>query len=97
MAKNYLDFDFFISFSGILTFKRADEVRDAAKKIPLNRILIETDSPYLSPVPFRGKTNEPGNVVYVAEMLAEVRNTGIDELQEQLIQNTLELFPKVNQ
>ena len=65
MAKQAIDQDFYISFSGIITFKNAESLRETVKKIPLDRMLIETDSPYLAPVPNRGKLNEPANVVYV--------------------------------
>ncbi len=94
-AKQYLELGFFISFSGIVTFNRAAEVREAAKNIPFDRVLIETDSPYLAPVPLRGKKNEPANVKYVAQVVAEVRGVDIQTLQEQLLKNTLELFPGI--
>ncbi len=97
IAKKYLDLDFFISFSGIVTFNRAAEVREVARKIPFDRILIETDSPYLAPVPLRGRKNEPANVKYVAQVVAEVRDVDMETLQDQLVENTLELFPKINQ
>ena len=74
MAKQAIEQDFYISFSGIITFKNAEDLRETVKKIPLDRILIETDSPYLAPVPNRGKINEPANVVYVAEKIAEIKN-----------------------
>jgi len=83
MAKQALDLDFYISFSGIITFKNAEDLRETAKKIPLDRILIETDSPYLAPVPNRGKLNEPSNVVYVAEKIAELHNCSVDKVAEQ--------------
>lgn len=95
-AKKYLDHGFYISFSGIATFKRSEEIRDAAKNIPFDRILIETDSPYLAPVPLRGRKNEPANVKYVAELVAGLRKVGMDELEEQLRINTLNLFPKIS-
>ena len=94
-AKKYLDLDFFISFSGIVTFNRAEKVREAAKNVPFERILIETDSPYLAPVPLRGKKNEPANVKYVAEVVAEVRGIDMDTLQDQLVKNTRSLFSKI--
>lgn len=95
-AKKYLDLGFYISFSGIVTFKRADEVRDAASKIPFDRILIETDSPYLAPVPLRGKKNEPANVRYVADVVSKVRKVELSELQEQLGRNTKCLFANIS-
>jgi TatD DNase family protein len=92
MAKQALDLDFYISFSGIITFKNAEDLRETAKKIPLDRILIETDSPYLAPVPNRGKMNEPSNVVYVAEKIAELHNCSVDKVAEQTSQNFFDLF-----
>ena len=91
-ACNYLDLGFYISFSGIATFKKSEEIRDAAKKIPDDRILIETDSPYLAPVPFRGKKNEPAYVKYVAEALARVRGVSVEEIAEITAENARELF-----
>lgn len=72
VAKQALDLGFYISFSGIITFKNAQNLRDVAKKVPLDRLLIETDSPYLAPAPFRGKPNHPGLVKYVALTLSEI-------------------------
>ena len=92
MAKQALDLDFYISFSGIITFKNAEDLRETAKKIPLDRILIETDSPYLAPVPNRGKMNEPSNVVYVAEKIAELHNCSVDTVAEQTSKNFFDLF-----
>ncbi len=91
-AKSYLDLGFYISFSGIVTFKKSEEVRDAAKRIPGDRILIETDSPYLAPVPLRGKTNEPAYVKYVAETIAETRGVSLDEIAELTTGNAERLF-----
>ncbi len=95
-AKKYLDLGFFISFSGIATFKRAEEVRDAAAKIPIERLLYETDSPYLAPVPQRGKPNEPRNVVYVAKLISQLRGLSIEEFTQIVFENMTELFPKVS-
>lgn len=94
-AKSYLDMGFYISFSGILTFKKAEEIREAAIKLPVDRILYETDSPYLAPVPKRGKKNEPSYVKYVAEMLAEVKGLTLEQLNEQIQENVSSLFTKV--
>jgi len=91
-AVKYLDLGYFISFSGIVTFKRSEELREAAKKIPSDRILIETDSPYLAPVPHRGKPNEPSFVKHVAQTVADVREISIDELSEITRVNTERLF-----
>ncbi len=96
MAKKFIDMDFFISFSGIMTFKNAPEVRDAARKIPSERILIETDSPYLAPVPQRGKENEPGFVRHVFELLTEIRKTPPEEMEERLFLNSMDLFERMN-
>jgi TatD DNase family protein len=74
-ARSALDLGFYISFSGILTFKSAEALREVAAKVPLDRILVETDSPYLAPVPHRGKTNEPGFVLHVAEVVATLHGT----------------------
>jgi len=91
-AEKFIELGFYISFSGIVTFKNAEELRDAAKKIPRDRILIETDSPYLAPVPFRGKKNEPAYVQYVAEKIAEIRGTSFDEIAEITTSNAVDLF-----
>ena len=95
-AKKYLDLGFYISFSGIVTFKRAEEVRDAASKIPIERLLYETDSPYLAPVPQRGKPNEPRNVVYVARLISKLRGLSLEEFTQIVFENVTELFPKVS-
>lgn len=95
-AKKYLDLGFFISFSGIVTFKRAEEVRDAAARVPIERLLYETDSPYLSPVPHRGKPNEPCNAVYVARLISELRGLSLEEFTQTVFENMTELFPKVS-
>ncbi len=91
-AKKAMDLNFYISFSGIVTFKNAQEIKEAAKKVPSDRFLIETDSPYLAPVPFRGKPNYPTYVKYVAEHLAELRNTTVNEIAEQSRENFYRLF-----
>lgn len=91
-AKQYLDLGFYISFSGIVTFKKSDTIREAAKNIPLDRMLIETDSPYLAPVPYRGKKNEPGYIRHVAEVIAKVRGVPLEEIAETTSANTEKLF-----
>ena len=91
-AKAVLDLGFYISFSGILTFKSAIDLREIAKKVPADRLLVETDSPYLTPEPYRGKPNSPAYTYYVAEKLAEVRNTSIDEIAEATTTNFKNLF-----
>ena len=80
VARMALDLGFYISFSGIVTFKTAQHLRDVAAFVPLDRVLIETDSPYLAPVPFRGKTNNPSYVPYVAKQLAAVRGLSVEEI-----------------
>lgn len=93
VAKAALDMGFYISFSGIVTFKSAETLREVARKVPADRMLIETDSPYLAPVPHRGKINEPAYVYHVAECLAEVRDTHVEEIGEQTTNNFFNLFP----
>ena len=91
-AKAALDLGFYISFSGILTFNNANDLREIAKKVPADRLLVETDSPYLTPMPYRGKPNSPAYTYYVAEKLAEVRNTSIDEIAKVTTKNFKNLF-----
>jgi TatD DNase family protein len=91
-AKGALDLGFYISFSGIVTFKNAVELREVAKRVPLERMLIETDSPYLAPVPFRGKTNEPGLVKYVAEEIARQRGVPFEQIAAATTANFFKLF-----
>ena len=91
-AKAALDEGFYISFSGIVTFKNAQTLRDVAKKVPLDRILVETDAPYLAPVPFRGKTNEPAYVKHTAEFLAEIRQMDLDSFADLTTDNFFRLF-----
>jgi TatD DNase family protein len=95
-AAEFLDLGLHISFAGMLTFKKSDDLRAVAAGIPANRLLVETDSPYLSPEPFRGKRpNEPARVVHTAECLARVRGTALDELAHQTTANALALFSRV--
>jgi len=96
MAKQALDMGFYISFSGIVTFKSATQIQEVARKVPADRILIETDSPYLAPVPHRGKPNEPAYVRYVAEFLAELRNQSLAQIAVQTSQNFTTLFSLPN-
>jgi TatD DNase family protein len=91
-AKNALDLGFYISFSGIITFNSAKEIKEVAKKIPYDRFLIETDSPYLAPVPHRGKPNYPLYVRYVAECIADLRGSSFQEIAEQSNKNFRTLF-----
>jgi TatD DNase family protein len=87
-----MDLGFYISFSGIVTFKNAGSLRDVAKQVPLEQMLVETDSPYLAPVPYRGKTNEPALVRYVAEEIARLRGTELAEVAAKTTQNFFHLF-----
>jgi TatD DNase family protein len=92
MASQAIGLGFYISISGIVTFNQAENVREMAKKIPLDRLLIETDSPWLSPVPFRGKTNHPGRVKFVAEKLAEIRGESLEQIAAVTFKNACQLF-----
>jgi TatD DNase family protein len=94
-AKRALDIGFYISLSGIVTFKSAKTLQEVAKKLPLDRILIETDSPYLAPVPHRGKTNQPAFVRHVAEFLAELRGQSVESIAKATTANFYTLFPTV--
>ncbi|MGZ8151709.1 MAG: TatD family hydrolase [Methylovulum sp.] len=91
-AQGALDLNFYISFSGIVTFNNAKTIKEVAKKVPADRFLIETDSPYLAPAPFRGRPNYPTYVRYVAEHLAELRGTSIDQIAELSTNNFNSLF-----
>lgn len=95
VARAALDLGFYISFSGILTFKSAQDIRDVASFVPADRLLIETDSPYLAPVPYRGKTNNPSFVPYVARQLADVRNCPVEQIAAQTSRNFEVLFAGV--
>lgn len=96
-AQRALDIGFYISLSGIVTFKNAKALQDVAKKLPLDRILIETDSPYLAPVPHRGKTNKPVFVKHVAEFLAELRGDTVENIAATTTANFQRLFPSTVQ
>ena len=92
-AKAALDLGFYISFSGIMTFKNADPLREVVKQVPLDRLLIETDSPYLAPVPYRGKTNQPAYVSAVAAAVADIKGVSIEQLAKLTSDNFYRLFP----
>jgi TatD DNase family protein len=92
-AKAALDLGFYISFSGIMTFRNADALRDVVRQVPLDRLLIETDSPYLAPVPYRGKTNQPAYVAAVAKAIAELKGIDLPALGAATSQNFCRLFP----
>ena len=92
VARAALDLGFYISFSGILTFKTAQDIRDVAAFVPMDRLLIETDSPYLAPMPFRGKTNTPAYVPYVAKQMADIKNLSVEEVAHTTSANFDRLF-----
>ena len=92
VALQAIDLGFYISFSGIVTFKNALSIKEVAKKIPLSRVLVETDSPYLAPMPYRGKINQPGYVKYVAQELANLRNVTLEEISSATTENFFSLF-----
>jgi len=92
MALSAIEMGFYISFSGIVTFKNALEIKEVAKQIPLDRLLIETDSPYLAPVPFRGKINQPAYVKHVAQEVANLRGISLNQVAEATTANFFRLF-----
>jgi TatD DNase family protein len=92
VARAALDLGFFISFSGILTFKSAQDLRDVARFVPMDRMLIETDSPYLAPTPYRGKVNNPSYVPWVAKQIAEVKQLSVEDVALATTTNTERLF-----
>lgn len=95
VARAALDLGFYISFSGILTFKNAADLREVARFVPMDRVLIETDSPYLAPVPYRGKTNNPSYVPFVAKQIAELKETSVETIAEASDRNFESLFKGV--
>ncbi len=95
MAKRYLDLGYYISLSGPLTFKNSRKLPEVAANTPLDRILVETDSPYLTPVPYRGRTNNPSYVRYVAEKIADIKEITFEKLMENVERNTFEVFEKI--
>ena len=95
VARAALDMGFYISFSGILTFKTAADLREVARFVPLDRMLIETDSPYLAPVPYRGKTNNPSYVPYVAQMIAQLKGESLETIAHATSRNFEQLFTGV--
>jgi TatD DNase family protein len=93
VAQQALDLGFYLSFSGVVTFKNAKKVKEVAVRAPLERILVETDAPYLTPTPFRGKLNQPAYVRYVAEEIARLRNLSFDAVAAATTENFCSLFP----
>ncbi|OZG32535.1 DNA-binding protein [Rickettsia endosymbiont of Culicoides newsteadi] len=96
LAKKMLDLGMYISIAGIVTFKNATDLQDIVRYIPLDRLLIETDSPYLAPVPMRGKQNEPAFVKYVAEKIAEIKETNLETVANATTTNFISLFSKTH-
>lgn len=96
VALEAIKLNFYISFSGIVTFKNATDLKEVVKSIPLDRILIETDSPYLAPVPYRGKINDPSNVIYVAEEIARLKNISVEDVGQATTLNFFKLFSRCN-
>lgn len=92
VAQAAIEMGFYISFSGIVTFKNAQALKDVAQKVPLDKILVETDSPYLAPIPFRGKTNQPAYVRHVAEEVARLRDLPLQQFMETTTANFFKLF-----
>tara|TARA_B100000929_G_scaffold287884_1_gene275317 strand:- start:153 stop:932 length:780 start_codon:yes stop_codon:yes gene_type:complete len=95
-AKKAINMNFLISFSGIVTFKNAKPLQEVAKQVPLEHMLVETDAPYLAPTPFRGKTNQPAYVKYVAEFISELKDIPFDTVAEQTSLNYENKFNKIN-
>ena len=92
MAAEAADINFYVSYTGILTFKSADKLRAAAAKIPLERVLLETDSPYMAPEPFRGKNSEAKHVLQIASKLAEIKGLSLEEISAATSANAEKLF-----
>lgn len=92
MAEDLMKLGFMISFAGNVTFKKAENLRDAARVVPLDKLLIETDCPFLTPIPFRGKRNEPSFVVHTAQFLADFYSVSLDEVANQTSKNFIEFF-----
>lgn len=96
VAQAAMDLNFYISLSGIVTFKNAAQLHEVASKMPLDRLLIETDSPYLAPVPYRGKVNDPSKVIHVAEKIAELKGISVTDVAQASTENFFILFNKID-
>lgn len=96
LADTAIDLGFYISLSGIVTFKKAEELRETAKAMPADRLLVETDAPYLAPIPMRGKRNEPAYVTHTAQKVAEIRGVDVANFVAQTGENFFRLFPRVS-
>ena len=95
LARRAVDIGFYVSFSGILTFNKSEALRQIASELPADRILVETDSPYLAPTPHRGKSNEPAFTAHTLAKLAEIRGLPVSEMAKITRQNTAKLFSKM--
>ena len=96
LAKKVLDKGFYISFSGIITFKKVDDLIDVVKYVPLDRILVETDAPYLAPIPFRGKRNEPSFVTHTLKKIAEIKRKNVEDMAQITTDNFFNLFSNLS-
>ena len=92
MMRRFLTINCYISISGVVTFKNAKAIKEVAKEVPLDRLLVETDDPYLTPVPFRGKENRPSYVKYVLKEIAEIKEMDYQELEKIVYENSLRVF-----
>lgn len=97
LAKKGLELGGYVSFSGIVTFKNAEAIREIARSVPLDRLLVETDAPYLAPVPHRGQCNEPAFVHHVAQKIAEIKNISLGEVSSITTQNACRIFKKMGE
>jgi TatD DNase family protein len=95
LAKKMLDRGFFFSASGILTFKNAADIRDTFSRIPIDRLVVETDSPYCAPVPYRGKICEPAYVIETTRVLSEIKNVSFEKMCDIVMENVKKLYPKI--
>ena len=95
LATHALDYGYNLSFSGVVTFKKAEELREVVKNTPIDRMHVETDSPFLAPVPMRGQKNQPDYMLYTAQMVAELKGMEIESFCQQMKQNALKMFPKL--
>ena len=95
LAETGVQLGLYVSFSGVLTFKSSEDLRQIARDIPANRLLLETDAPYLAPVPYRGRQNEPAYVAETAKVLAEIKGISLAEISEITTDNVLRLFNKI--
>ena len=96
ISKKVLNKGFYISFSGIITFKKVDDLIDVVKYVPLDRILVETDAPYLAPTPFRGKRNEPSFVKHTLKKIGEIKNKNVEDMAQITTNNFFNLFSNFN-